>query len=43
VSRLKKKQNTFTHVFDPDCADNYVVNAAVYILPRVGFTVPTFT
>jgi len=33
----------FTDMFDPDFADNNVVNTAVDVLPRVSLTVPTFT
>jgi len=27
-------------MLNPDFADNDVVNAAVYVLPRVSFTIP---
>ena len=30
-------------MLNPDFADNDVVNAAVYILPRVSFTIPSHT
>jgi len=32
-----------THMFNPDFADNDVVNAAVYVLPWVSFSIPTET
>jgi len=40
---LVTKTNAPTHVFNPDCADNNVVNTAVDILPRVCFAVSALT
>jgi len=35
------RSSKFTDMFNPDCADDNVVNAAVDVLPGVSLTVPT--